>query len=160
MGDRIVPHFIIPNLMIETVIKQFVETQLEETKVFLLDIEMKGNDTKPKVIVYLDGVEGVSISFCAKISRKLGHFLEENEVLKSAYTLEVSSPGLDKPLTDIRQYVKNIGRNIELNLTNGEKLTGKITGVNNEIIDLELNNKNKVSINKSEVSKAKILISF
>jgi ribosome maturation factor RimP len=60
--------------------------------------------------LYVDTDEGISIGQCADLSRELGATLDGMNVLNEPYDLEVSSPGIDKPLTMLRQYKKNIGR--------------------------------------------------
>ena len=96
-------------------IQDFVEENLEDEKYFVVDISIAGFLTgKKKIIVSLDGDEGVNIDVCGFISRKLGFHLEEEELIDTAYTLEVSSAGLDQPLVLFRQYKKNIGRNIQV----------------------------------------------
>ncbi len=60
--------------------------------------------------LYVDTDEGISISQCADLSREFGGILDAMNPVNEPYELEVSSPGIDKPLTLLRQYKKNIGR--------------------------------------------------
>lgn len=65
-----------------------------------------------KVIqVFIDTDEGISIAQCADLSRELASKLDELNAIQEPYELEVSSPGIEKPLTLLRQYKKNVGRN-------------------------------------------------
>ena len=78
--------------------------------VFVVDVEIK-HTTPVELWVYLDKEEkDLSIDVCTKISRELGFLLEAHELELDRYRLNVSSPGLSRPLSDIRQYPKNIGR--------------------------------------------------
>jgi ribosome maturation factor RimP len=79
------------------------------------------------------------------------------------YTLEVSSPGVDRPLTLPRHWVRNTGRLVLVTLTNGKQITGRITGLEGEVVSLEQENKGRKStqqLSLSEISKAIVQIEF
>ncbi len=91
-------------------IKKVSEPLIEEEDMFLLDVEIK-HQKIPEVWVLVDSVEnGVNLNACSRISRKLASYIEEENLISSSYRLNVSSPGLSRPLSDIRQYDKNTGR--------------------------------------------------
>lgn len=94
-------------------VKEILEQKGDET-LFLVDLVVSSAKNSQKVLVHLDGDEGVNIDTCAEISRQLGNILEEEDLFSGSFTLEVSSPGLDLPLKLQRQYHKNIGRNIKV----------------------------------------------
>lgn len=77
---------------------------------FLVDVELK-HQKMPEIWVLVDSEEdGVDLGKCSEISRALGVLMEESDLFSGSFRLNVSSPGLSRPLTDIRQYKKNIGR--------------------------------------------------
>ena len=77
---------------------------------FLVDIELK-HQKMPEIWVLVDSEEdGVDLGKCSEISRELGVLMEESDLISGSFRLNVSSPGLSRPLSDIRQYKKNIGR--------------------------------------------------
>jgi len=79
--------------------------------------------------VYLDGEDrGVNLDECADISRELGFVIEAHELVESKYRLNVSSPGLSRPLSDYRQYPKNTGRMIKLRYREDDE-TKKVKGI-------------------------------
>jgi ribosome maturation factor RimP len=145
---------------------------LEEGRLFLVNILIKPSRTSQKVSILVDSDEGITIQECTSISRRLAKQLEELDMFADAYTLEVSSPGLDQPLTLVRQYRKNLGRNVKVTLKSGDSLTGQLTDVQDEQITLQLpepKKKPKVpvepsemikTINLDEISKAMVEISF
>ncbi len=71
---------------------------------------------KPMVRIFVDNEEGASIDQCARISRHLGVALEVEDVMQSAYILEVSSPGLERPFFNVMQMAGYVGRQVELTL--------------------------------------------
>lgn len=91
-------------------IEAFVLPLLEGTDVFLVQVHVKSNND---IKVFLDADSGMSIDKCVKINRKLRLLIEESELFpEEDFSLEVSSPGVDEPLTSNRQYLKNIGRTV------------------------------------------------
>lgn len=101
-------------------ISSIVETGLKGTDIFLVEAEVrKGNYIR----VYIDSPGGVTIEECANVSRIIESGLDR-EI--EDYELEVSSPGLNAPLKVLPQYVKNIGREVEVVKMDGIKLSGKL----------------------------------
>ncbi|WP_373512533.1 ribosome maturation factor RimP [Persicitalea sp.] len=119
-------------------IQAFLEPLLEDGKYFTVDIQFKPVRGSQKVLIMLDSDEGITIQECADVSRQLGQDMEAAEVLDTAYTLEVSSPGLDQPLRLLRQFRKNIGRNLKVTLNSGESLTGTLLEAKENSIVLQL----------------------
>lgn len=91
----------------------------------------------------MDSDRGILIDECAGISRKLGDRLEELNWLSDSYNLEVSSPGIDTPLTLHRQYLKNIGRNVKVILKEGKEIVGKLEGIGETSISVLTEQKKK-----------------
>lgn len=153
-------------------IESFLEPYLEEGKYFIVDIQSKASRAGQKIMILLDSDEGITIQECADISRGLGNDLEEGNVIETAYTLEVSSPGLDQPLKLPRQYHKNIGRAIRVTLLTGEILTGTLLEAKETSIVLQLpapKKKSKIPVEESalrpeiafeSISKAIVQVSF
>src|ERR1700678_18427 len=109
---------------------------------FLVDVRIKPTNN---VRVYIDGDQGISIDKCVLYNRTLYKKLEESGLFPAGdFSLEVSSPGLDEPLKLLRQYRKNIGRQVELVLQDGSKKEGKLMEVSEDgIIVEETRGKNK-----------------
>ena len=99
--------------------------------VFLIEFDLKRSG-QSVLSISLDTDEGISIDSCARISRKLNHFLEEEEPFDFPFRLEVSSPGVGRPLVVRRQYLKNVGRKIKVVLDNGELRRGKLISADEE----------------------------
>ena len=117
-------------------IEEFVKDFIAESKdLFLVEVKIAPGN---KVTVLLDGDKGVTIDDCTAINKALYKFIEENAVFgDSNFSLEVSSFGVDRPLQLLRQYKKNIGRNVEVVMTDGTKKEGTLTKVNNDEIKIE-----------------------
>lgn len=111
---------------------------LETSNCFLVDIVLKPSKISQKVLILVDSDEGITISECTSISRRLAKQLEDLEVFENAYNLEVSSPGLDQPLILPRQFQKNIGRNLKISLKSGESFTGTLLEASVDAIKIQL----------------------
>ncbi|MEM0941927.1 MAG: hypothetical protein AAF806_23275 [Bacteroidota bacterium] len=144
--------------MEELRIREIVESILGED-LFLIKILIKGNIGNRKVLVFLDGDDGISIDQCSKVSRKIGAEIEAQDLMHEKYTLEVSSPGLDFPLVLGRQYRKNIGRELKVELLNGEKVEGKLIQANEGKISLNTKEGKKFFLHH-EIKQSKVKISF
>lgn len=107
-------HFSQLDMELEQKIAEKVNELLEDESHFLVEVNLSNNRIGTKLLVLLDGDEGISIESCARVSRGLGRWIEEEELIKSSYQLEVSSPGIERPLQGLRQYRKNIGRTLKL----------------------------------------------
>src|SRR5688572_28177445 len=110
-------------------IREMAEASLPESDLFLVDVTVSDSPVRPKVTVLADGEQGITIDQCATISRRISKKIEEAFGEELSYTIEVSSPGVDFPLTQPKQFTRNIGRNLKLKLQDGTEKTGKLDEV-------------------------------
>ncbi len=147
-------------------IKKIAEGKLTEPGHFIVDVVVSSRNGPQKVMVIVDGDNGVNIDDCAGISRELSKTLDELPLLNNSYLLEVSTPGLDQPLKLKRQYKKNIGRKLKVKLQD-KIIEGKLLECTEEKITIVQETgmgKNKVltpvEIQFSEIEKSFVLVSF
>ena len=114
----------------------------DEPGIFLVETRVKPTNN---IKVFLDGDQGVSIEKLVQYNRRLYRDLEENNIFPNGdFSLEVSSPGLDEPLKMHRQYLKNIGRYVEVTDKEGAQKVGKLlSATDHEIVVEEERGKNK-----------------
>jgi len=148
-------------------LEKLANDNLPSTDHFLVDIILKGTDQNRKVIVLLDGDNGVNIDECAKLSRGIAAELELDDPFPGKYTLEVSSAGLDHPLSLKRQYFSRIGKLLKLRLKEGKELEGKLQEVLEEEIVLERkirgNKKQSTEVTRvslADIDRAMVQVSF
>lgn len=123
-------------------IQALLEPLLEGSDMFVVQIRIKPTNN---VKVYLDADSGISIGRCAEINRKLYPLIEaQGWFPEGDFSLEVSSPGVDEPLTQHRQYIKNKGRTVSVK-RKGEtnEKTGVLKEVGEETMTLEIPGKKK-----------------
>jgi len=132
---------------------------------FLVEVRIRpGNNIK----VFVDADRGISIDKLAQYNRALYRQIEESRLFpNNDFSLEISSPGLDEPIKLHRQYLKNIGRYVEVILKDGMKREGKLVNVTDGeiLIEEEKGNKKKKeiirhSLSYDDIKTTKIQIKF
>ena len=147
-------------------IRQLVEPHLAPDQ-FLVDVIVSARKSPGKVLVLLDGDQGINIDSCAEISRQLSKALDERNLIGDNYLLEVSTPGVDQPLKLKRQYHKHAGRNLKIKLQDGTQVEGKLAEVREEeiVLNQEIGSGKKketrsVNVPFAAVDKTFVLVSF
>ncbi|MEM7037492.1 MAG: ribosome assembly cofactor RimP [Bacteroidota bacterium] len=143
-------------------------------------IEIKLHRGKHSVLsILVDTDEGITIDACARISRHLNSYFEEEDPLDFPFNLEVSSPGVGRPIKVHRQYLKNVGRKLKVVLQSGDVVKGKLIHADDAQIQLEpppkkkkkkskaatdnatsTDDENKITIDFESIKEAKVEISF
>jgi len=151
---------------IENKIQDIVNQWVGDSDKFLVELKI----TVGKVGVYVDKLEGITIEECMKLSRLISSELEESGVFESR-ELIVSSPGTTEPFLVPEQFRKNIGREIQVTRKDGTIASGKLTGLENESLNLtehktvKVNKKKKIeeyhmTIPMEDVNEAKLVMNF
>lgn len=146
-------------------ITEVLEGLIEDPGMYVVDVKFKPSNLRQKVTVLLDTDEGISIDQCGEISKKLGKILDEK--IENAYTLEVSSPGIDTPLRLPRQFTKNLGKSLKVIKTDGTELKGELTEAQAEGFTIQPEKKKKdkvkpepVKLSFDEIKEARVMVSF
>ncbi len=105
--------------MLKEKVQQLIQEALDENPaLFLINLDIKGDN---EIKVTIDGDQGVTVQDCIAVSRKVEHNLDREE---EDFSLEVMSVGATTPLELPRQFIKNIGRSLEVKTTQGDKIEG------------------------------------
>ncbi|MGF7140892.1 ribosome assembly cofactor RimP [Roseimarinus sediminis] len=130
-------------------IEALVQQELSD-EYFIVDIKVSKNNA---IELLIDGDQGVTIQKCVEVSRSIEQQLDRDQ---EDFELSVSSAGLGKPFKVYRQYVKNIGQNVEVVLDGEKPMTGIIQKVDEEGFDLEIRTLEKPEGKKKKVEVIKI----
>jgi ribosome maturation factor RimP len=135
------------------IVEQIKEWSAEvlEPSVFVVDIEFKPGGSKLLVLIDSDGP--LTIEQCRSLNRHLSSKLDESDFGETPYLLEVSSPGVDRPLKLTRQYAKHIGRELKVLLKAKTELLGKLIELNETSMKLHLKDKKKAYLAKEPIIK-------
>jgi ribosome maturation factor RimP len=148
-------------------IRELAEQALQESDCFLVDVHVTPMN---KIIVLIDREGSVSINQCVDVSRFIEKSLDRET---EDFELEVSSAGLDQPFKVLRQYTKNIGKEVDVKLIDGKKINGNLVSANEEGITLlqitkeriegrkaKQNVEKNLSLKFPEIKETKIVIKF
>lgn len=111
----------------EELITKMLEDMFAETESFQDCFVVDVNQTNIRLEIFVDADSGMTFRKCQQISRFVEAYLDEEQPLGLEYTLNVSSPGVDRPLKFHRQYVKNVGRKLAVFTTDDQQHEGKMT---------------------------------
>lgn len=140
-------------------LEQLFEPVLRELGIELVELALAGNPRKRMLRVYVDRPAGVSIGQCAALSRSLADVLDTQDPIDGAYTLEVSSPGLTRPLKTRRDFERSIGKRVKLVLSDGTVRIGDLASASGQ--DLVLTEQDqKYTIALDDVSRANLHFEF
>lgn len=139
---------------------ELLQPYLNQEQFYIVDVQVVGRQGgRIKVTVLLDSDTGITIDECADISRRLGEQMDEvNFFGEAPFTLEVSSPGVDYPLTFRRQYVRNIGRQLVVTLTDNSTHRGTLASVDEEHIVLDIVPEKKSKTKQKKDAEAGLIV--
>lgn len=158
----------IQNMDFKSKVKDLLEQGLaQHPALFLIDFSISTDD---KIMVVIDGDNGVTLQDCIDVSRSIEHNLDREE---HDFSLEVASAGATAPLKFPRQYKKNIGRALEITTDDDKKIEAKLIDANQETVQLEWKAREPKKIGKGKetvvknaeipyisIKKAVVVISF
>lgn len=143
---------------IEAEVEKIVEELLENTALELVAVDyVKERDWYLRVFIDKEG--GVDLDDCQELSRKLEELLDAQDLIKTSYILEVSSPGLDRELKKPRDFQREMGKDIDVSLfapLDGKKVvTGPLSAYDGETINV-----GDMAIPMDKVAKVNLHIDF
>jgi ribosome maturation factor RimP len=131
----------------------------------LVEVEVRGSRGSRVVRVIADADDGLDLDLIAEFSRDIGDLLEEEDVVDGRYTLEVSSPGVDRPLRTLRQFRRNVGRDVRVVRTReaidrGEKgeVTGQLTAAAEDGLVLDVERTGELLVPLADVDHGKVVL--
>jgi len=137
---------------------------VESTGLELEDVELRNVGRRLVLRVLVDSDHGVTLDEVAVASHAVADALDTSDVLgDEPYTLEVSSPGVDRPLTSPRHWHRNVGRLVAVTLTDGRETTGRLLTVTDDSVELEVNLKGRISrttVALADVRRAVVQVEF
>ena len=148
-------------------VTKLIEDKIAGNDMFIVDVTVRPGNV---IDVTLDSDSGLTIEACTEVHR---HLLHEMDREVEDYSLEVSSPDLTKPLQVVRQYMKNVGRDLAVKKADKTKIEGELIGANETGIILKTAQKEEVpgkkgkklvereiNLEYADIAEAKIMIRF
>lgn len=116
-------------------VRELVDEVIAGTDIFVVDLEVRGSGGSRVVDIYVDSDEDLSIKKLAEVNREVGFLLDVEDLIPGRYNLNVSSPGLDRPLRLPRQYRKNIGKPLRVHYNKPDG--AGTTEIEGELVDVD-----------------------
>lgn len=142
-------------------IEKIVLPLIKEQSLELVDLEIKGKGPTTILKVFVDRSGGITLDECTMLSEKLSVLLDLEDIFPHPYTLEVSSPGLDRPLVTEADFKRKIGENVKVFLKtlvdNKNEIEGRIEDFRDRKLWLDSEGERKV-VDFEKIEKARIII--
>ena len=144
-------------------VTDLIEPTLKGNNIELVDVEYKKTGKIWVLRVFIDKNQGVTVHDCQKLSREIEDLIEIRELIDDHYVLEVSSPGLDRPLKKAADFLRNKGKRIQVKtyspINNKKENAGTVIDFVNGTLLLE-DKKDILKISLTEIAQAKLIIKF
>ncbi len=141
-------------------LKEIFEADIENLGYELVDIEFKGQKNNKILTFFIYNKDGITIEDCEKVSAFLDEKLDEIDIIKDSYYLEVSSQDLSRPLKTDRDLERNKDELLKIKLKDGEIFLGKIINIGEDFYEFILEDENTKNIKKEDVKEIYIEIVF
>ena len=144
-------------------VTELVEPALEGMGYELVEVEYLCERGRWVLRLYIDQEKGITVDDCAAVSREMGDVLDSRDLIPHGYVLEVSSPGLNRPLRKEKDFEKRIGRKIRVRMAapveGRRNFVGTLTGIRDGTLSLDVD-RQSFSLPVSEVEKAHLIYEF
>lgn len=148
----------------EAKVLPILEQIIAEKGLELVDLEFVKEGVNWYLRVYIDKDGGVNIDDCEAVSRALEVKLDEKDPIEQAYILEVSSPGIDRPLKKDADFVKYQGEIIDVKLYKAQdgskQYQGKLLGLENGVLSIEEENGTIVKFEQKDIASVRLAVIF
>ena len=132
--------------MVSDQIREVIKDCVANKSAHVIDLVVRGEKGAQVVEVFIDAEEGITTDRCSEISRELSNAIDAGRLIEGSYRLEISSPGIERPLKFPWQYRKHIGRQMEVKVRSGqgtEKRVGRFLSMDDTGVVLQVGKKNE-----------------
>ncbi|HEX9740288.1 MAG TPA: hypothetical protein VGA29_05895 [Ignavibacteriaceae bacterium] len=144
-------------------IKELTENVVRNCGYLLIDFNLRGHGRNQVIEVYIDGKDYINADDCAKVSRELNDKLQDFARQDESYRLDVSSPGIERPLKFIEQFPKHLNKKFEITYKLEDEIKKTEAGlieIRNDELTFQTKDKNEIILKFKDIINAKVLLSF
>ncbi len=149
-------------MSMENEIAQLLRPVVEEQGLYLEQVKLNRAGKHSALVVTIDlpeGPGGVDSDALTAVTRAVSEILDEADPIKGTYTLEVTTPGAERHLTELRHFSRAEGRLVVINLTDGTQLEGRVSGLSGENVVVEIDGEQR-EISPDSISTAQVKLEF
>ena len=136
----------------------------QKQNVYIVDVTYKKADDTYSLCYYIDKEGGIAVDDCEIISRKLGEWLDKEDFIDDSYILEVSSPGLGRPLKKEKDFVRSMGKDVEVRLykplNKQKEYTGALKSYDADTVTITLEDGNDLIFAKADIALIRLAFDF
>ena len=148
----------------EARVEAWITPVLEQHQFELVDVEYVREVGVWYLRCYIDKEGGITVDDCEVISRLLGEWLDKEDFIEDSYILEVSSPGLGRPLKKEKDFARSIGKDVEIRLYKAidiqKKFTGTLTSYDADSVTLTMEDGSERTFEKSGIALIRLAFDF
>lgn len=148
----------------ESKVEAYLLPLMAEHRFDLVDVEYVKEAGTWYLRAYIDKEDGIAVDDCEVISRKLGAWLDEKDLIQDSYILEVSSPGLGRPLKKEKDFIRSIGKDVDIRLyrqLNKQKdFTGTLLAYDKDTVTLGMENGDDIVFNRTDIALIRLAFDF
>ncbi|MCD5410418.1 MAG: ribosome maturation factor RimP [Clostridiales bacterium] len=149
---------------VEKLVEEIVKPITDDENIELVDVEFKKEGPIRYLRVFIDKEGGISLDDCQLVSKQISAKLDELDSIEESYFLEVSSPGLDRPLKKESDFIKYEGKIVELKLykpiEGSKRIEGELIGLFDGKISIKFEDDKVLEIEKEQVALTRLAIKF
>ena len=148
----------------ESRVEAFLLPLMEENHFELVDVEYVKEAGTWYLRAYIDKEGGIAVDDCEVISRQLGDWLDKGDFISESYILEVSSPGLGRPLKKEKDYVRSMGKEVEVRLYKAidrqKEFTGILSAYDDKTVTLSMEDGSTQTFEKAGIALIRLAFDF
>jgi ribosome maturation factor RimP len=147
-------------------VRDLAETVARRRRLRLWDVEMAGQPGRSVIRVYVDGEKGaVDLDTVAKVSEEISRALDLRDPIPGRYTLEVSSPGLERTLRQPEHFALSVGKQVtvktrEIVHGNGHRIDGKLVGAEDDVVKVAVDEEAEVAVPYDAIKSARTVFEW
>lgn len=144
--------------------EELLEPLVAQHQFELVDVEYVKEGGSWYLRAYIDKPGGITIDDCETVSRALSDLLDEHDFIEDAYILEVSSPGLGRPLKKEKDFARSLGEEVEVRtfraIDHQKEFTGILKGYDKEKIIIEIENQGTMEFDRADIALVRLAFDF
>lgn len=144
--------------------EQYLLPLMEEYGFELVDVEYVKEAGSWYLRAYIDKEGGIAVDDCEVISRRLGDWLDEKDFIQDSYILEVSSPGLGRPLKKEKDFARNIGREVDIKLYRArdkqKDFNGVLKAYDADTVTIQMEDETELVLERTEIALIRLAFDF
>ncbi|MFR4440204.1 MAG: ribosome maturation factor RimP [Hungatella sp.] len=144
--------------------EQYLLPLMEEYGFELVDVEYVKEAGNWYLRAYIDKEGGIAVDDCEVISRRLGDWLDEKDFIQDSYILEVSSPGLGRPLKKEKDFARNIGREVDIKLYRArdkqKDFNGVLKAYDADTVTIQMEDETELVLERTEIALIRLAFDF